>query len=225
MNMTMRSIRFWGRLCLEYIGICAGGAIVWLLFMGAGSGDFFGTGNEGILSLAELYPHYLLLIGAVVVLIMGINNFQVYFPIVLSMNATRKSIAWGIVGCMAGTVLGIVFISAIIWGLVPGDVSSSGWKLMPLFTGVLFIIAAFSLLFGVAAIRWGKVGVIVVMIMCALAGAGIGMAVALSDKGILEFLDSIADGDFKLLAAAGIVLYLAAGIFVAKAIRNLEVRA
>lgn len=225
MNTTVRNIKFWGMLCLEYLGISAAGAFVWLLFMGAGSGEFFGTGNEGILSLAELYPYYLMLIGTVVVIVMGINNFQVYFPVVLSMNATRKSIAGGIIGCTAGTVLGILFISAIIWGLLSGEVSSSGRKLVPLFAGALFIIAAIGLLFGVAAVRWGKVGIIVVSIMCALVGAGAGMAVALSDKGIVEFLNSIADGEFKWIAAVGIVLYLAVGIFVAKAMRNLEVRA
>ncbi|MDO4305485.1 MAG: hypothetical protein Q4C77_01510 [Eubacteriales bacterium] len=225
MNMTMRSVKFWGRLCMECLGLSLGAALVWLLFVGAGSGELFGTAGEILAGVLSLYPYYLLIVGAVLTAVMGMTYFQVYFPVVLSMNATRKSIARGIVGCMAGLVVGLLLISSAVWRLVPGEISSSGWGLMPLFTGILFLIAALGLLLGAVAARWGKVGMIMAGIMCALVGAGAGMTVALSDKGIIEFVTSIADGDFKLLAAAGVVLYLAAGVFVSRSLRKLEVRA
>lgn len=224
MNMTVRNIKFWGRLCLESLGLSIGASMVWLLFMGAGSDVHFRAGGAGWAGILSLYPYYLLIVGVLFAVIMGATYIQVYLPVVLSMNATRKSIARGMFGCMTGIVMGILAISAAFWKLIPGDISASGWKLMPLFTGMFFIMAAVGLLLGVAAVRWGKVGIIMAIIMCALAGAVAGMTVALSDKGIIEYLISVADGDFKFLAVVGIALYLAVGVFAAKALRKLEVR-
>ncbi|MDO4337832.1 MAG: hypothetical protein Q4C91_07060 [Eubacteriales bacterium] len=225
MNMTVRNIKFWGMLCLETLGLSIGASFVWLLFMGAGSSGVFTADSAGWAGILSLYPYYLLIVGALIVLVMGISYIQAYLPVVLSMNATRKSIAGGIFGCLSGMVIGILLISAAFWRLIPGDISASGWKLMPMFTGIFFIIAAVGLLLGIAAVRWGKVGIIVATIMCALAGAGVGMSVALSDKGLIEFVVSAADGDFRLLVVVGIALYLAVGAFAAKALQKLEVGA
>lgn len=224
MNRMVKSIKFWGRLCIEWIGLSAGASFLWVLFMGAGSRDFFGNKSESLVDLIQLYPYYLLIIGGFFAVIMGITYFQVYFSVVLSMNATRKSFARGICSCMGGMVVGMLLISAVIWRMVPGEISSSGRKLTALFAGALFIIVAISLLLGVVAIRWGKIGMIIVGIICALTGAGAGMTVALSNNGITDFFIAVADGNFKLLAIAGIILYLAVSIFVQKATQKLEVR-
>lgn len=225
MNMTMKSIGFWGRLCMECLGLSAGGALVWLLFMRAGSGTLFRTEGEGLAGGFALYPYYLIMVGAVLAAVMGMSYFQVYLPVVLSMNATRKSIARGIVGCMTGIVVCVLLISLVVWYLVPGDISASGRRLLPLFTGALFLIAALGLLFGTVALRWGRIGTILAAIMCALAGAGAGMTVGLSEKGIMEFVMDAAKGEFKLAAVGGVILYAAVGIFVSRSLRKVEVRA
>lgn len=224
--MKIRSLKFWGRLCAESLGIAIGISLVWLLFMGASSSEYPGDIGRALAELLPLYSYYLLMTGALVLIIMGITYFQVYFPVVLSMNATRKSIAVGILGCMLGIVAGVLLIAAGIWRLIPGEISASGWKLMPLFTGALLIMAAGGLFLGAVVGRWGKVGLIMAAVLFGLIGGGAGMSVALFDKNvILKLVQKFMNMEFHLFAAAGIILFAAVSIFVLRATRKMEVRA
>lgn len=224
--MKMKSLKFWVRLCAESLGIAIGISLFWLIFVGFGSGGYWGNIGYAFSELLPLYSYYLLISGALVLMIMGITYFQVYFPVVLSMNATRRSVAAGILGCMLGIAAGVLVIAAGIWCLVPGDISSSGWKLMPLFTGALLIIAAIGLLLGIAVGRWGKGGIIMAAVLFGLIGAGAGMSVALFDKNvIMKLIQNFMDMDFHLFTAVGIILFAAVSILVLKAVRKMEVRA
>lgn len=224
--MKIRSLKFWGRLCAESLGIAIGISMVWLLFMGLSSGEYAGDIGRTLAEWLPLYCYYLLMTGALVLMIMGITYFQVYFPVVLSMNATRKSIAIGILGCMLGIAAGVLLLSAIIWRLVPGEISASGWKLMPLFIGALLSIAAFGLILGVAVGRWGKAGLIMTGVLFGLIGGGAGMSVALFNKSvIMELVNNFMNRNFHPLAVAGIILFAAVSLLVLRATRKMEVRA
>lgn len=225
-----RNLKFWCENCLEILGIAAGGALIWFLLISAGTVEYTGNIGKVLLEQLEVYPYYLLITGALVVAILGVNYFQVYFSVLLSMSVTRKKIIRGILISTAISVLGILAIAGIIWKLVPGDISASGWTLMPLFAGALFLAAAFFLILGAVLYRWGKYGVIVLTIIYMLIGACAGMAFALSG---FEFIkDKLGDavqmltkGNYGIATCAGVAVYLAAGLFIAKATSKMEVRA
>lgn len=227
--MRKRNIRFWLGNCLEVLGTAAGGALVWFLVISAGTVEYTGNIGKALLQELEVYPYYLLITGTLILSIIGINYFQVYFSILLSMSVTRKRIVRGILISTAGSVLGILSAAGLIWKLVPGDISASGWSLMPLFTGALFLAAAFFLVLGMVLYRWGKYGVIILTIVYMLIGAAAGMAFAFSGSGfvkdkVINTILSLTKNGFGPAAFAGMAVYLAAGLFIVKAASKMEVR-
>lgn len=226
MNMKMRRIKFWITCCLQILGCSAGAALLWFLFMSAGTREYSGSIVGAFWDTLALYPYYLLMAGAFLTAMLGVNYFQVYYSILLSMNATRAHIAKGIIATMLGIPLGILFLAGVIWKLLPGDISFAGWNLMPLFIGALLAVSALFMTLGVVIFRWGKNGVIFMIIVGMLIGAGAGAVFALSGSNlIVKFVTACSGGNFGMLAVAGILLYAAAGIFVTRATRKLEVRA
>lgn len=228
--MWRKILKFWCGNCLEVLGISAGGALIWFLVISAGTVEYTGNIGEALLEEMEVYPYYLFITGTLIMAMIGINYFQIYFSILLSMSVTRKYIVRGILGSTALSVLGILAIAGLIWKLVPGDISASGWTLMPLFAGALFTAAAFFLILGVVLCRWGKYGVIVLTIVYMLIGACAGMAFALSGFGfitdtVLTAFLPLTKGRFELAALAGVVVYLAAWLLIVKATSKMEVRA
>lgn len=219
----MRNIKFWGRNCLECLGMSAGAAIVLILFFGIGSGNI-GDGGIGGMLLAEiaLFPYYLVMAGAFVVLMVTISYFQLYFSILLSMNSTRRAAAGGIWLSTAAVTLAIIAAAGIIWSLLPGDLAESGISILPLLAGALFIENAVVTVMGVIVVRWGKAGMILLMIFALVCGGAAGAWTVLSGK-TFEMLLGLSFNFYPVLAA-GIVLYLLAGIFMVMGTRKLEVR-
>lgn len=220
--MTVRHLKFWGKCWLENMGVMLGAGCIMFLFVAMGSADISSGGGLG--ELLGLYPYYLLLAG-IFVTVMTMNYFQVQFSILLSMSVTRRSIIKGMLICVTASVLGPLALAALIWRLVPGDVSASGWELLPLLAGVLFLSAGFFLSLGLAVFRWGKNGAIVLMIVGVVVGGctGLGFSI-LFDKGMMLVVDALTGHDFTLAAVIGIVVYLAAIVFVSVASRKLEAR-
>lgn len=219
-----KSLKFWGESFLEGIGISAACAAV-LAVIQVGRGDF----SEGIVGLAlevlSLYPYYLFLAGVFVMLMEVIGYFQAVFSILVSMNATRKSVARGITGSVGATILGLIIMAAVIWMLVPGDISEAGLKLLPLLTGILCIMTAVFLIFGGVSVKWGKTGKIIMTIFCVCMGAIAGFTFAMNgDPELVELLMKLAKGNFVPVMVIGIVLFLASGIFVEIMTRKMEVR-
>ncbi len=228
MGMKMRNLKFWGRLCGQSLGIIVLGSLAWFLFAAVGGRKYAGEAEVMFLDALETFPYYLLLTGSVILLVMGTTYFQVYLPLVISMNAARKSTAIGLAGCIFGIVAGILGMCAVIWWLTPGDIARSGRILMPLLTGGLLLTAAFGLLMGMLTNKWGKAGLIIMAICFVVLGAGAGMAVALTDGDKVEssfrFL-SMVNEKVGLMFLAGIVVYLLVSILIIRYIRKMEVRA
>lgn len=234
-SALVRSLRYFGKNTLLWLGIAAAGAAIMLLFCGLSKVEYSGGAGEMIEELLGLYSWYLVTMGGIVILVLCINYFQTYFSVLLSMNATRKMIVAGILLSIAGLIFGILLLAALIWGLTPGEMSDTGIFLLPLLAGVYLIGSACFLVMGVALIRWGKLGWIIffalLFLLAVLAGA---VVVSLGDvtaaqpggEAILQFAwaDGRAMTVFGVVIAAGVLLYLAAGAFVFAVTRNQEVR-
>lgn len=222
------SLNFWGKNCLESIGISLAGAALLFLFFGMGRGIY--KAGDGVEILA-LVPYYIFLAGGFCGLMLVVGYFQLYFPILISMNVTRKKIVGGILLCQIVMLAVLVGISGLIWRLIPGDISSGGLRILPMLIGILLLAAAFCIALGAVIVRWGKIGTVIFAALAALIGAAAGMSVAMLAGSDSDFwmeivkLSGTAEGGFvRIILAAGILFYAAAAIFSAVITRKVEAR-
>lgn len=237
-SAMMRSLRYFGKSTLQGIGISAAAAVVMMLFWGLGIVEYTGDMRGMMEEIFSLYSWYLLIAGGFVIVMLCINYFQVYFPVLLSMNATRKTIVIGILLSIAGMILGILLLAALLWKLAPGDVADGGIFLLPLIAGVYLIGSACFLVVGVVFSRWGKLGWILFFALALLIGVLI-TVIMMKQGNVTMIMMEVetfpqsdgaawpggrAAGVFRTVIAAGILLYLAAGAFVFAVTRKQEVR-
>ena len=230
--MQIKSIKFWGRILLEYLGLVAGSSLILMLLK---AGGFWQKGETG--AFVELYPYYLYIVGMILTGVISISFFQVYVPVLLSMNVTRKSIVRGIFFTIGGNAVCMLALMAIVWSISSGDIAKGGRELLPWMAGILFAITALFLMLGAVLIRWGKVGMLITAFIYVVLGAGVGLLFAMSSKDLFgirlgNFLDFSGWGLASLKTffvlfpiAAGLLMYLGAGIFVRIVTRKTEVRA
>ena len=224
-----KELRFWGRVWLESIGITVAVSIGFLVLRGLGSAEFTGDMGAALPLILSMTAYFIVIVGAMVTMLMMLGLFRGYFSLLVSMNVTRSRAICGIWLNQAAAVLGMLCIAALIWLAVPGEFADAGLSLLPLFAGILFAMAAVSMLFGVVLIRWGKVGVIILAFICfGIGGAG-GMVAAMTaatNTAVMQriFVEDLAGGNYWLIAVIGIGLYLLAGIFTLAATRRSEVR-
>lgn len=223
----MKNVKFWGRNCLECLGLSAGAAFILTLFLGVGNREI---GNGGIREMAlmefSLYPYYLIIAGAFAILIVTISYFQLYFSILLSVNVTRKSIAGGIWISTLAVILFILAAAGTLWAILPGDLSKSGIRILPLMAGVLFIEGALVIALGVVITKWGKTGMIILTVIGMVIGGVCGAAAVLSGKITVKMqnLQGMVFDFYPVLIVVGVVLYLLSGIFLVMGTRKLEAR-
>lgn len=224
-SVLARNVKFWGKNTLESLGISLAGAAAVLLFLVAAGTDY--SGQEGLLSyLTQLFPYYLFVAGVFVNAILAISYFQVYFSVLLSMNVTRKEITLGILGSLTACNLGILLLVQLVWRIFSEDISADGLRVFPLLTGILFLVTALLVILGVVILRWGKIGTIIMGICFALLGGfcGFWMSAAGRNGFDAEFFSALSRGDYSLVLAAGLLVYVLAGVFAVVMTRKTAVR-
>lgn len=231
MKMQIKSLKFWGRFLLEYLGLTVGSAVVLMLL---NCGGFWRKGETA--ALFELFPYYLMLVGVLLTGVISISFFQVYFPALLSMNVTRKSIVRGLLLMLVGNAACQMILSALVWYVGDGDISRSGRILLPWIAGMFLVLTALFLMLGAVLIRWGKVGVIITGIVYMALGACVGILVAVSSKDLFGarwklfvnyFGDKLASSEvfYHLFPIAlGLLIYAGAGFFVRVVTKKTQVR-
>ena len=218
--MMRGSIRFWGRACLQCIGISVVAALILLVFAAGGREGL----NGGWLSVVSVFPYYLLIAGAFLLAMVLISYFQIYFPLLVSMGVSRKAVIGGILVSSACMILGIIVLMGIIWHFVPDDIARSGSSLLPLLTAAMFLGGAVIIVAAAIIIRWGKKGIFLVFCLCVLSVAGIVLASMGRDtQDVFEWVRRMTDHSGIVIGAA-VLIYGAAGIFSAIVNRKYEVR-
>lgn len=223
MSAVIKNLKFWGKNWLKTLGISAGTALLLSFFYGTGVSDF-GNGEikETMMLQINIYPYYLMIAGAFIILMVPINYYKTYFPLLVSMNCTRKEAARWIVFVVGAAVLSIVVVAAAVWKILPGEISSSGMQVLPLMAGALLIDGAVSLLLGCVNAKWGWIGTVAIVFISAAIGMLIGLTAA-GMKWPFELLVGF-KFHFYIVTGIGVVLYLMSGIFSIMVTRKLEVR-
>ena len=194
--------------------------------MSFGNNTVYGAGTAGM--LIAVLPFFILVAGIFSTFLIGVTYFQVYFSVLVSMNATRKKTVISILVNIAAMLLGINAVMALIWKLVPNEISETGLRLMPLFIGIMFLAAALCVLLGSVIVRWGKIGMVIFAFVSVVLGVCIGASFAIADSDIIskiiEKLMGIGGFNFWIVAAAGIAVYLISGAVSLVMTRKMEVR-
>lgn len=222
-NHIRSNICFWGRNILQEIEIIISGAL--LLFLVR----WFGRSPEALTDILLGFPYLLLMVGGFLTLMMVLSFFQVYFPVLISMNVTRSAAIAGVWMSQGGVALFLAALMALIWKLVPGEEAAMRLMAMPLFGGIILAMIAVCVILGAVFVRWGKIGGIILFLVCITGGMAVGVFVALNaGEGFLELqqmtyvdLAGIKGGSVLL---AGVLLYVVSGLFSWLVTRNAEVR-
>ena len=213
----------WARETLTGVGLSFGMAFLMIL-LGGFSTEKFGHSENMAEVILGIFPYYLMFAGIFVLMVISIGWFQNAFSILVSVNVTRRHAVRGIflsLFCFMAVELGAI---ALIWKVTPGDVARDGMKLIWLFVGAFLILGALCAILGAVSLKWGKGGLIV-MLLVGLAGGGIvGFCVAVSDKTMVELMQSCIGRNYAPVAAAGALVFLLADILVQSILRKIEVR-
>ncbi|MEY8427205.1 hypothetical protein AALA00_05665 [Lachnospiraceae bacterium 46-15] len=224
--MGKGSVKYWGRMWLEYTGVSMGIALALMVFLAGGRVIYPGDGINGTLqTICVLYPTYLVLSGIFILTIGTVSAFQTYLPILLSLNATRRGSVWGILGYNAGCVLAITAVIALFW-LMPLSEVENVSELLLLILGILLMFGGVGVLMGAVVGRFGKKGMIISAIFCTVLGGGFGGMVAVTAKkpGSI-FMELLMNFQPLWVLILGAGVYVLAGTAAMMLIRKMEARA
>lgn len=226
MNRGVVKFRFWGKNWLQSMGAALGGGFLFLAVYVIGSRDFSGGVGRMLLDSFQVYPVYVFLVGTFVMAMYGVTWFQTYYSVFVSLSATRREAVVGIVVAEGAVAAGLAGFMAAFWAVIPGG--GKYLSMMPLVTGILFVVASFAMVLGVAIVRWKKLGVLLAVILYGSCGMAFGITLAMTgdDSGAFRKLQ-VFDGTALwpvLLAGAGVLLYLLSCVFAVVAMRRSEVR-
>lgn len=221
-------VRMWGRYAGESLAASLGASVVLLFFYGVLGSSFSAKSlGGGILTSLALYPYYLTLAAVFVQAIVSANAFQLYFPVLVSMNASRRSVVLGAAASQGGCTLLVACISILIWRWNPSDIAVDGIKLIPLLAGLLLFTTGFTIVLGAVSLRWGKIGTLILVLFFMFWGAGAGILYAVNGADAGRMLAQVRDIDQIVQAAvlgAGLVMFLLGTCFSAAVVRKLEIR-
>lgn len=218
--MWKRSIKYWGRNCLECMGASMGFAFVMMLFFAGGSIRFEGAFQF----ICILYPFYLILAGGLYLMIGGVSYFRSYLPMLIAVNATRRRAVLGIIFHQGSLLLLLLALSAFLW-MVPGGNESGTAELLLAIAGGMLLTAALGILLGAVSARWGKIGGVITGILCMVTGGLCGAGVALLGKEKAgAMIIALLDSSSWWLLILGLAGYILTGIFALVITRKIEVR-
>lgn len=226
MNRAFSKFCFWGKNWLQSMGMVLGGGFLFLVVYVIGGSDYSGGVGRMLLDSFQVYPLYALLVGCIVMGMLGVTWFQTYYSVIVSLSATRRETITGIVVVEAATAAGIAGFMAVFWAVIPGG--GKYLPIMPLFAGLIFVVASFGMVLGVAIVRWKTLGGFLAVILYGACGLAFGITIGMTGGGgdILGMLQELAGKPFwpALLTGAGVLLYALSCVFAAVMMRKSEVR-
>lgn len=167
-----RNLRFWTRYTLESgeaTLVCTAVLAVIALF-----------GAEGLelQTFASVVPYFLCISSIFTMMMINSGSQTLYVPLLLSFGETRKNVLLGFHYYRLLIIAVTTAACALIWALVPGEVSAIGLRSIPTLLCILLIASAVGSIMGTLFVRWRWLGVILIILLCGVAGGTVGFASA-----------------------------------------------
>ncbi|MCD8338317.1 MAG: hypothetical protein LUD18_13825 [Lachnospiraceae bacterium] len=215
------SLQFWGQILLQMLAMSFCIGIAWCVLLPLLNGELNGTGGNWLSDLLRSFPRYLLMAGAVCSWVYPSTLFQNYYPVLISMNATRRRAVLGIWLCTGAEVMLLSGFMALCASLGIGEIAM---KWLPPVFGVVMSVAALGVLIGIL-ILWNRV-VWIIFIAVLAVGVGVILGFCTGAEIELAFLDiSFWEGTAAAaLSIVGTGFYLLAGALAMAVMRRIEVR-
>lgn len=136
---------------------------------------FAAIGAEGLEwgLFASVVPYFLIVAAIFFMVLINYSSQFLYVPLLISMGETRRNIFFGFHYYRLLITTVTVALCALIWGLVPGEVSDIGLRSIPTILAVLVISSSLGSLMGTAFSKWKWVSTLLIMLV---AGVGGGIA-------------------------------------------------
>lgn len=198
-----RTLWFFKKQAEEYlvvlIVICAG--MMAIMYAGSESG-------AGVENLIHSLPYYMGVYSMLMMVVLGVTNFTYTVPITLSFNCTRRSLCIGtqylylmLGGQIILLILGYAFLFA-------GDGKEPLLRIMPAMIGLMFGCIGVGELLGGIVVRFGKIGMILMVIICGLCGGVIGAVVGYTggNLNLKDFAGKL--GGINMILLIGALVYV-----------------
>lgn len=165
-----RNLRFWTRYTWESAGAVLIAAAVLAVI------SLFSAEGLDIATFASVMPYYLCVAAIFVMMMINSGSQTLYVPLLLSMGETRRNVLLGFHYYRVLIIAVTLALCALIWLLVPGEVSAIGLRTIPTLLCVLLIASAVGSIMGTIFVRWKWAGTILIILLCGVAGGTVGFA-------------------------------------------------
>ena len=217
-----RHVKYWGRNAFVWTGISLACMLGFWLLNELGNAQYM----QGV-GLGASFLVYLAIAGLFVSMISILSTFQTEIPLLISMNVTRKAAVWGLAAGHAATVLLHIFLGILIWCIFGIWEMEIIIFISSLLVSVLLGFGGFGMLFGAIALRWGKIGSIIMAVAILVMTISIAVFIAMQGGSIsLQYisLEAMMEHNFWPLALVMAAFYLFTGAAAFMLTRKIEVR-
>ncbi|MDE7260945.1 MAG: hypothetical protein K2N78_02620 [Oscillospiraceae bacterium] len=205
-----RNLKFWTRYTWESAEATLCCTVVMAVIA------LFGAEGLEFSTFATVVPYFLLLSSVFMMLMINTGCQTLYVPLLLSMGETRRNVLLGFHYYRALIIAVTLAACALIWLLVPGDVSAIGLRSLPTLLCVLIIASSVGSIMGTVFVKWKWLGTVVIILLCGVMGGTVGFAGAaasdvLSVAKTVEIVSYLIKLPWWLLAAVPAALVLDIG--------------
>lgn len=167
-----RNLRFWARYTWEGMQMVL---IVLAIFLALSA---VGASRLELTALAAAAPAYLLLAAGLTTIILNYGTQVVYIPLLISMGETRRNLFLGYHFYRMLIIAAAVGVSALIWALVPGEISRLGLSSIPAILALLVTSASLGSILGTIYFKWKWAATILLVAVFGACGGVGGFSIA-----------------------------------------------
>lgn len=177
-----RNLRFWTRYTWEGMQTVLIVLAV-LLVLSA-----IGASRLELTTLAATVPAYLLLAAGLTTILLNYGTQVVYIPLLISMGETRRNLFLGYHFYRVLIIAAAVGLSALIWALVPGEISRLGLSNIPAILALLVASASLGSILGTIYFKWRWAATILLVVVFGACGGVGGFSIAGGGEDVAQLI-------------------------------------
>ena len=177
-----RNLRFWTRYTWEGMQTVLIVLAV-LLVLSA-----IGASRLELTTLAATVPAYLLLAAGLTTILLNYGTQVVYIPLLISMGETRRNLFLGYHFYRVLIIAAAVGLSALIWALVPGEISRLGLSNIPAILALLVTSASLGSIMGTIYFKWKWAATILLVVVFGICGGIGGFSIAGGGEDVAQLI-------------------------------------